>query len=529
MQPYWAERDRQISYDQPQYLSASVTGYEDLNAYGGWANQGDYGQVWTPRAVPAGWEPYRNGHWAYMRPWGWTWVDEQPWGFAPFHYGRWVNVNSRWSWVPPGRETQAVYAPALVSFIGAAANLLLASSQPSVGWFPLGPREVYVPPYTTNRDYFRSINRANVRDQALIDARYQWAQQQEAQRQNDPRFTHVNQRFATVVPQQAFQQSQPVAPVAIKVAPEQLSAAPVAPVAAPPVAMRNPGPAARTPDGKPAENRANAAPSNGPVAHTAFANMETIGKPTDEEKRSAPGPKVVKRADTPAPSAKPETGPAKANEPPPLSPRTGAAPPPLKNEATATPAKPEPAAKPGQPAANETKGAPAPAEHPALVKPDESKTRPEPSKPPAGDRPEVPKPPPAAGKAAPPKPPATIERPEPPKPPAAENKAAPPAPRPPTAAERPAAETKAVPPPVAAPQRPAPAPEPPRPAAVAEPPHPAVAPPRSAPEPPHQAAAPPPQPQHNIAEQPHPAPPPAAAPKPPAPTPAPKPANEDKK
>ena len=52
MQPYWADRDRQVSYDPPQYLPASVTGYEDLGAYGTWSNQGDYGQVWTPSSVP---------------------------------------------------------------------------------------------------------------------------------------------------------------------------------------------------------------------------------------------------------------------------------------------------------------------------------------------------------------------------------------------------------------------------------------------------------------------------------------------
>ena len=28
--------------------------------------------------------------WVWLRPWGWTWVDDAPWGFAPFHYGRWL-------------------------------------------------------------------------------------------------------------------------------------------------------------------------------------------------------------------------------------------------------------------------------------------------------------------------------------------------------------------------------------------------------------------------------------------------------
>jgi hypothetical protein len=39
------------------------------------------------------------GRWVWVVPWGWTWVDDAPWGFAPFHYGRWVYV-SYWAWVP---------------------------------------------------------------------------------------------------------------------------------------------------------------------------------------------------------------------------------------------------------------------------------------------------------------------------------------------------------------------------------------------------------------------------------------------
>jgi hypothetical protein len=52
----WAARDRQVIYDQqPQYVPAGMTGYEDLNAYGNWINDSSYGQVWVPRSTPAGW------------------------------------------------------------------------------------------------------------------------------------------------------------------------------------------------------------------------------------------------------------------------------------------------------------------------------------------------------------------------------------------------------------------------------------------------------------------------------------------
>ena len=75
-----------------KYVSREMIGYEDLDEYGTWRPAPGYGMVWYPRAVAAGWAPYRDGHWAWVEPWGWTWVDEAPWGFAPFHYGRWVYV-----------------------------------------------------------------------------------------------------------------------------------------------------------------------------------------------------------------------------------------------------------------------------------------------------------------------------------------------------------------------------------------------------------------------------------------------------
>src|SRR5882672_6685881 len=70
----WAgERDRR--YDRAvsaQYVSPEVVGYEDLDTYGSWSAQASYGNVWFPRSVAAGWVPYRDGHWAWLDPWGWT-------------------------------------------------------------------------------------------------------------------------------------------------------------------------------------------------------------------------------------------------------------------------------------------------------------------------------------------------------------------------------------------------------------------------------------------------------------------------
>ena len=120
-------------------VSQAMTGFEELNSYGGWATAPDYGAVWYPNSVPADWAPYREGHWVWIEPWGWSWVNAEPWGFAPFHYGRWARIEDRWGWVPGNFVPQPVYAPALVAFIEAAGMGLSAPADtgPAVGWFRL--------------------------------------------------------------------------------------------------------------------------------------------------------------------------------------------------------------------------------------------------------------------------------------------------------------------------------------------------------------------------------------------------------
>ena len=82
-----------------RYVPADMPGYADLDQYGAWQQESDYGPIWIPR-VRAEWVPYRYGHWVWVDPWGWTWIDDAPWGFAPFHYGRWVHLSSGWGWAP---------------------------------------------------------------------------------------------------------------------------------------------------------------------------------------------------------------------------------------------------------------------------------------------------------------------------------------------------------------------------------------------------------------------------------------------
>jgi hypothetical protein len=155
-------RDQRYAQEQPQsdrYVSDEVVGAQDLNQYGNWQSDPEYGQVWYPSSVAAGWAPYRDGHWAYVAPWGWTWVDDSPWGFAPYHYGRWAYVGERWGWVPGPVRERPVYAPALVAFVGGAS---IGIGGAPVGWFPLGPHEVYNPWYHVSRGYYTNVNVTNI-------------------------------------------------------------------------------------------------------------------------------------------------------------------------------------------------------------------------------------------------------------------------------------------------------------------------------------------------------------------------------
>jgi hypothetical protein len=161
---YSLDRDRRLEHAASlRYLDDDVVGYADLDEYGSWSRVSRYGNVWFPSQVEADWAPYRDGHWVWQEPWGWTWVDDAPWGFAPSHYGRWVHVSDRWGWVPGPRNVRPVYAPALVAFVGGSGwslSITLGGGSP-IGWFPLGPREVYEPSYKASRDYFKRVNVTN--------------------------------------------------------------------------------------------------------------------------------------------------------------------------------------------------------------------------------------------------------------------------------------------------------------------------------------------------------------------------------
>lgn len=232
-----------------RYVSEDVIGYEDLDDYGGWRPVPEYGTVWFPHVSVVGWAPYRYGHWAYIAPWGWTWVDDAPWGFAPFHYGRWVVAGGAWGWVPCPPPVVAVayvrpvYAPALVAWVGGphfAVGVGVGggfAAGVNVGWFPLGPREVYVPSYPVSRTYVNNVNISNTTvNQTVVNNYYNTTVVNKNVTVNNVKY--VNQGVpgaVTATSGQNFSSAQPVARNMVTVNQREVASAPVG-VAAPAVA-----------------------------------------------------------------------------------------------------------------------------------------------------------------------------------------------------------------------------------------------------------------------------------------------------
>jgi hypothetical protein len=219
-----------------RYVSPAVVGYDDLDEYGSWRSVDGVGPVWTPRRVARDWAPYRDGHWAWVSPWGWTWIDDAPWGFAVTHYGRWANFGGSWGWVPGPASAMPVYAPALVMFINAASSPAPRYREaPAVAWFPLAPREMYRPPYPASQRYVTNINVTNtVINQNRITNVYNGA--------NDGYMNRRVNGAVTAVPMGVFAHAQPVRRSA-RALPLQLAAAagvaPGAPVQAQRDSMAN--------------------------------------------------------------------------------------------------------------------------------------------------------------------------------------------------------------------------------------------------------------------------------------------------
>jgi hypothetical protein len=204
----WVEtRSRRSRVNRSRrYVNADISGVDDLDQYGRWSQVPEYGTCWSPANVSADWQPYRAGRWAWQDPWGWSWVSNEPWGWAPYHYGRWVTSRGRWYWVPVGPGVRTVrYAPALVAFVGGPGFSLSVSfgGGGTVGWFPLAPRDPFVPWWGSRARETNVTNVTNV--------------------------TYVNRTYVTVVNQNTFISGAPVARNMIRDANvvREISAAPV--------------------------------------------------------------------------------------------------------------------------------------------------------------------------------------------------------------------------------------------------------------------------------------------------------------
>jgi hypothetical protein len=229
---------RENSSVSAQYVSRDVDGVYDLDDYGDWQSVPDYGEIWVPRGVAVGWAPYRFGHWVWIGPWGWTWVESEPWGFAPFHYGRWAFVGGYWGWVPGPMVVRPMYAPALVGFVGGGGfgvSVGFGAGFSGVAWFPLGPRDVWVPGFHASPRYFQNVNITNTRVINVAQVTAVYNNTRNVNVVNNYTYAH-NAVAVTAVPRETFVNARPVAAAAVRVTPEQLESArvvdssPIAPV-----------------------------------------------------------------------------------------------------------------------------------------------------------------------------------------------------------------------------------------------------------------------------------------------------------
>jgi hypothetical protein len=224
----WALDRDQIEQrsDSANYVSRETTGYEDLDEYGTWSNVAGYGTCWQPTGLAVGWAPYRFGHWIWVGPWGWTWVEDEPWGFAPFHYGRWAFAGAGWVWVPGPSAVRPVYAPALVAWVGGGSGFRFSGGA-GVGWFPLAPGEVFLPGYRVSRAYVNSVNVTNTSVNVTKVTNFYNAV---VINHNGNNITYANRQVnggVTVVSHETFVNARPVARNVVSVPARELAAVPV--------------------------------------------------------------------------------------------------------------------------------------------------------------------------------------------------------------------------------------------------------------------------------------------------------------
>ena len=131
------DRDREwslaASSERQQYLPEELMPYAgDFASNGEWLYSAPYGYIWRPFVVVQSWAPYRSGYWRWVRG-HYVWISYEPWGWVPYHYGRWVHHTAGWCWVPP-RRGSVQWGPGYVGWVRTPTH---------IGWVPLAPHEAY--------------------------------------------------------------------------------------------------------------------------------------------------------------------------------------------------------------------------------------------------------------------------------------------------------------------------------------------------------------------------------------------------
>jgi len=300
-----------------RYVNVEMPGYDELDAAGDWQAQSDYGPIWFPHVQP-GWAPYHFGHWVNIPFYGWSWVADEPWGAAPFHYGRWVAVNGRWGWIPGPREGHPIWSPAQVVFAG---GVQFGGGGVAV-WFPLGPGEAYHPWYPASPTYINQINITNIHESTVVHVQVNYV--------NVTNVTYVNRTVGvTAVRQADFASGKSTKAAFVSVDPKQLEhvqplaripvTAPAHPVIEHPIAKPANIPQARptliNSKGQMAVAAPGARPAPPPVkpvsvpaaipGHAATGKPTVGGKPIEAPAKAVATKPVAPAAKTPAETAKP--------------------------------------------------------------------------------------------------------------------------------------------------------------------------------------------------------------------------------
>ncbi len=152
-----ASAKAEIEFSAGLQISSSSDFYQPLTPYGSWVDI-SYGRCWHPVEVAPDWRPYCNGQWVWTDC-GWYWESDEPWSWACYHYGSWVDDPTYgWCWIP-GTE----WAPAWVVW---------RSSPDYVGWAPCGPdRAVLAPSFFTFVDVHHFHDRISRRELIINDPR----------------------------------------------------------------------------------------------------------------------------------------------------------------------------------------------------------------------------------------------------------------------------------------------------------------------------------------------------------------------